>query len=103
MRAGNRAAVSAIALLIGAAVVGWDGSARAERTIYYLQGTGNGLAADRAGNLYGTAAASPGNPCCDTIYRLIPPTSKGQSWTEQTLYSFPASRRRRCVPAAASA
>ncbi len=98
MRARNRAAVSAAALLIGAAVLGCGGSAQAAKTLYSLPKffAGPPLTPDRAGNLYGLIGLETGNGCqatgCATVFRLVHPVAPGQRWTKQTLYAFPASR-----------
>ena len=47
-----------------------------------------GVAADKAGNLYGTTqyGGTTGN---GTIFKLSPPSTKGGQWTESVLYNFP--------------
>jgi len=52
----------------------------------------NGLVLGADGNLYGTAARG-GTKCerrttCGTVWELIPPTSRGGKWTEQTIHIF---------------
>ena len=46
-----------------------------------------GVAADKAGNLYGTTqyGGTTGN---GTIFKLSPPSTKGGQWTESVLYNF---------------
>lgn len=66
-------------------------------TIYSFNGNDGsqpfgGLAADSAGNLYGTTASGGAFTCsdnsgCGTVFRLSPP-SNGGVWTETTLYNF---------------
>lgn len=51
-----------------------------------------GLVLDAAGNLYGTTLEG-GNPpsicaSCGIAFRLSPPASKGEAWTETVLYKF---------------
>ncbi len=71
MRASRRFAVSAAALLIGAAVLGWSGGGRAERPIYstsiYSTRALAGPSPPRtaAGNLYGVPAHG-GVAACST-------------------------------------
>lgn len=45
------------------------------------------LAIDSAGNLYGTTTAGGANGT-GTVWKLSPPTTVGNPWTETTLYSF---------------
>jgi uncharacterized repeat protein (TIGR03803 family) len=45
------------------------------------------LLRERDGALYGTIGTDPENPY-GAIFRLLPPTTAGASWTYQTLYSF---------------
>lgn len=76
-----------------------------ERVLYSFEGRGNGgvngqdgsapaagLIADAAGNLYGTTSTggSSGN-CyggCGAVFQLIPPSVRGDAWTENILYNF---------------
>jgi len=51
-----------------------------------------GVIMDSSGNLYGTTT-SGGLACdstagCGTVFKLIPPTESGGSWTEDILYKF---------------
>jgi len=49
-----------------------------------------GLIMDAAGNLYGTTSYGGDGTCingCGTVFELLP--SAGESWTEETLHSFP--------------
>jgi len=56
-----------------------------------------GLVRDSKGNLYGTAAYGgyrDGSLCsggCGTVFELSPPSERGASWTETTLYQFKGS------------
>ncbi len=68
-----------------------QGGAWTESAFGFTQTTGGypegGLAISQAGVLYGTAK------CCGpmnggSVYSLIPPSSPGGSWTEDTLYGF---------------
>jgi|SRR5579872_72103 len=50
----------------------------------------SGLVADAQGNLYGTTV-SGGSRCsggCGTVFQLVPPATKGGTWTENILYTF---------------
>jgi uncharacterized repeat protein (TIGR03803 family) len=66
-----------------------------ESTRYNFAGNGHatdpfdldGLVADRAGNLYGTAEAG-GEKGNGAIFEFVRPTAPGQQWTENILYSF---------------
>jgi hypothetical protein len=49
-----------------------------------------GMVLDEAGNLYGTTSTKGGFDY-GSVFQLTPPTSKGESWTETTLHSFPSS------------
>jgi uncharacterized repeat protein (TIGR03803 family) len=46
-----------------------------------------GVIADTFGNLYGTTYQG-GTANLGTIFQLVPPTTKGEPWTEYVLYSF---------------
>lgn len=54
---------------------------------------------DAAGNLYGTTYTGGANPCptygsgCGTVFKLSPPTTPGENWTEKVLYSFCANNQ----------
>ena len=71
------------------------GSGPQESTRYNFAGNGHatepfdldGLVADRAGNLYGTAEAG-GEKGNGAIFEFVRPTAPGQQWTETILYSF---------------
>jgi hypothetical protein len=53
---------------------------------------GGNLIADASGALYGTTPlGGTGNNCnlgCGTVFKLTPPASVGDAWTESVLYSF---------------
>jgi hypothetical protein len=59
-----------------------------------------GLIIDSLGNLYGTTAYGGTGNCvllgisvgCGTAYELSPPATKGGSWNETILYSFPTNK-----------
>src|ERR1700733_5557680 len=53
------------------------------------------MIADKAGNLYGTAATGGTGSCsensingCGIVFELSPPAQKGGSWTQTVLYNF---------------
>jgi uncharacterized repeat protein (TIGR03803 family) len=53
-----------------------------------------GMVFDRTGNLYGTTFNSNGpSYCCGTVFRLTPPATPGEAWTETILHHFPYSLR----------
>jgi uncharacterized repeat protein (TIGR03803 family) len=64
-----------------------------ETNLYTFNGAGNGyypygsLAADAAGNLYGTTLEG-GQYNLGTVYELSPPPQLGGPWTFSTIYSF---------------
>lgn len=74
------------------------GGAWTETVIYRFQGGDNdgaapeeALAADSAGNLYGTTSAGGVQSCeegCGTVFELQPPSQPGGAWTETLLYDF---------------
>lgn len=71
---------------------------RTESTLYAFTGgadgcSPSGVILDQHGNLFGQTVAGGANQN-GTIFELIPPGAAGGSWTEQTIYTFPA------VPAA---
>jgi uncharacterized repeat protein (TIGR03803 family) len=48
------------------------------------------LVSDTSGALYGTTAGAHGNAANDgTVFKLTPPATAGQLWTESTLHAFP--------------
>jgi hypothetical protein len=69
-----------------------------ERVLYSFQGGGDGytpaggVVFDKAGNLYGANSWGGSGGCpspgCGTVFELSPPTQKGGSWTETTIYAF---------------
>jgi uncharacterized protein YceK len=75
-----------------------------EKVLYGFQRTPDGanpssnLIADKAGHFYGTTpTGGTGLNCeigfneiiaCGTVFELIPPAARGDSWTEKVLYSF---------------
>ncbi len=75
-----------------------------EKVLYGFQGTPDGanpsskLVADKAGHFFGTTVGGgTGVNCeigfnevvaCGTVFELVPPTIRGQGWTEKVLYSF---------------
>jgi uncharacterized repeat protein (TIGR03803 family) len=74
------------------------GAAWTERVLYRFKGGSDGsfptggLVA-RAGSLYGTTAKGGAADCsdfsgCGTVFRLTPPATNGQPWTETVLYRF---------------
>ncbi|HEY6768876.1 MAG TPA: choice-of-anchor tandem repeat GloVer-containing protein [Candidatus Sulfotelmatobacter sp.] len=79
-------------------VGGWS-----ETIIYDFQGNGDAarpqakLIFDKAGNIYGTTLAGGGASCppfvigCGTVFRLSPPGTSGQGWTETVLHAFTGS------------
>lgn len=47
------------------------------------------LVRDQAGAFYGTTYAGGDATCnCGVVYKLVPPTTKGGTWTESQLYAF---------------
>jgi uncharacterized repeat protein (TIGR03803 family) len=73
------------------------GAAWTESILYSFQGgTTDGAnpdyvtpAFDNHGNLYGTTFFGGANDA-GTVFRLVPPSEEGGSWTESILFSFPA-------------
>lgn len=66
----------------------------AENVLYSFLGTTDGcqptgVVMDKHGNLYGQTLTGGANQQ-GTLFELIAPTTSGGSWTEQTLYTFPA-------------
>jgi hypothetical protein len=70
-----------------------------EKVLYSFQNIPDGavpvgnMVFDKAGNLYGVtewagADNCPGTTQCGIVYQLQPPAKKGQSWTENILYTF---------------
>jgi uncharacterized repeat protein (TIGR03803 family) len=65
------------------------------RTLYNFTGGSDGRlpvgvpAVDNDGNLYGTTCIDCSNPG-GTIFELAAPKTRGGSWTESTLYTFPS-------------
>ena len=68
-------------------------------TVLHIFSTGSGdgmvpeggVVLDAAGNLYGTTfeGGNPSSICrCGIVFRLSPPASKGEAWTETVLYKF---------------
>ena len=68
------------------------GGSWTESVIYPFQGASDGhqpactLMIDSAGNLYGTSSGTGGI----TVFELSPPSSEGQAWAFDTLYTFSA-------------
>ncbi len=91
MPASRHAAVSATALVIGVAALGWSVPAAAKTKIIYSLPKnafgGRVDATDPAGNLYGVTPQ--GGVGHGTIFELVPPAATGAPWTDQTLYTFP--------------
>jgi uncharacterized repeat protein (TIGR03803 family) len=66
-----------------------------EHTLYTYAGLSHGgapfemdgLIADKAGNLYGTAEQG-GDKGCGVVFELSPPSAPGSPWTETVLYNF---------------
>ncbi len=92
----SKLAISLAMFLALAPLASRAAGAQTFTVLYTLNGTtqgnstGNGLVADRAGNLYGTAANGGIYPCpddygCGTVFKL---TRHGSSWTFSLLYSF---------------
>lgn len=73
---------------------GSPGGAWSESVIYSFQGKtdgafpSGGLAIDKAGNLYGTAAMGDPICSCGTVYKLKPPTNAGGAWSFRTMHNF---------------
>jgi uncharacterized repeat protein (TIGR03803 family) len=78
-----------------------QGGAWTENVLYSFQGSGDGanpiagVILDAAGALYGTtqyggdfACSYNGNYSCGAAFKLVPPSSQGYGWTEQTLHGF---------------
>jgi uncharacterized repeat protein (TIGR03803 family) len=65
------------------------------RTLHIFVGTDGanpaaGLVTDGSGNLYGTTSqGGVGNPSAGTVFKLAPPASQGEPWTETVVYTFP--------------
>ena len=74
-----------------------------EKVIYSFQGGSDAalpfanLVADAKGNLYGTTTSGGTGVCqdqdggsspCGAVYRLTPPSTTGEAWTETVLHSF---------------
>jgi uncharacterized repeat protein (TIGR03803 family) len=71
-----------------------------EQILHSFQGTDgsypdSAMIADKAGNLYGTAATGGTGACsedsingCGTVFELSPPAQKGGRWTQTVLYNF---------------
>src|SRR5579863_2742347 len=69
-----------------------------ERVLYSFQGGSDGytpaggVVFDKAGNLYGANSWGGSGGCpspgCGTVFEISPPTQKGGSWTETTIYAF---------------
>src|SRR5271170_7477396 len=70
-----------------------------EKVLYSFQGgtdgatPAGGVVFDKAGNLYGAttdggSSNCPGIAQCGTVFQLLPPAEKGDSWTENQLYIF---------------
>ncbi len=92
-RAGGTYGVGTVMELSPPAV---SGGAWTLTTLYSFVPYGNGgyvpvsdLVKDQAGAFYGTTY-SGGDPICNcgVVYKLIPPTVKGGTWTEKPLYAF---------------
>jgi uncharacterized repeat protein (TIGR03803 family) len=90
--------VFAVVLLIAALQHPAEATAAKVQVLYKFKGgmdgmgPQTGLAADSAGNLYGTTELGGGNyRCphgCGTVFELSPPASGTGSWTETILYRF---------------
>jgi hypothetical protein len=89
-----------ISLLIALAALSSPASAEwKEKVLYSFQGLpdgsvpAGGVVFDKQGNLYGATTEGGSKSClgiaqCGTVYQLVPPTKKGDPWTENILYVF---------------
>jgi uncharacterized repeat protein (TIGR03803 family) len=92
------AATAMLALALGTlAFASARAAAPAETVLYIFEGGSDGgtplgvLVADGVGNLYGTASTGGSTKCtggCGVVFKLSPPATAGQKWTQTVLYSF---------------
>ncbi|MGO8795663.1 MAG: choice-of-anchor tandem repeat GloVer-containing protein [Candidatus Sulfotelmatobacter sp.] len=86
-------------LILAFMVGGSRAAAQTEQVLYSFTSEPDGIAPqaglviDKSGDLYGTTATG-----LSTVFKVTPPTEKGGTWAETTIYSFPTDCNDGCMP-----